>query len=157
MLNPLLREKGIKLCWAKWARPAPNTAPTANFAFTPTAPKSGETVTGTWQMEALPDRPSPAPRTLRGSVQSSIGKERKMPLLYVYVVADRQVHGAPVSLFILGGTGLGSVTPRQLEAAGHKAILWTSGADTYVLIGRTELAETAAWMRAELQRRKTED
>jgi branched-chain amino acid aminotransferase len=30
--SPELREKGIKLCWAKWARPAPNTAPTASKA-----------------------------------------------------------------------------------------------------------------------------
>jgi branched-chain amino acid aminotransferase len=30
--SPELREKGIRLCWAKWARPAPNTAPTASKA-----------------------------------------------------------------------------------------------------------------------------
>ena len=35
-----------------------------------TLTQTGETVTGTWQMEALPDRPSPAPRTLSGSVQN---------------------------------------------------------------------------------------
>ncbi|HEX6980449.1 MAG TPA: branched-chain amino acid aminotransferase [Alphaproteobacteria bacterium] len=27
--SPELREKGIRMCWAKWNRPAPNTAPTA--------------------------------------------------------------------------------------------------------------------------------
>jgi branched-chain amino acid aminotransferase len=30
--SPELREKGIKMCWAKWARPAPNTAPTNSKA-----------------------------------------------------------------------------------------------------------------------------
>ena len=76
-------------------------------------------------------------------------------------------HGTPVSLFILTGAdigagvdaaGFGGALPRELEAVGHKAILWTSGPDTYVLVARgVELAGTAAFMRAELQRRKTED
>jgi branched-chain amino acid aminotransferase len=30
--SPELREKGIRMCWAKWARPAPNTAPTNSKA-----------------------------------------------------------------------------------------------------------------------------
>ena len=30
--SPELREKGIRMCWAKWSRPAPNTAPTASKA-----------------------------------------------------------------------------------------------------------------------------
>ena len=30
--SPELREKGIKMCWAKWSRPAPNTAPTNSKA-----------------------------------------------------------------------------------------------------------------------------
>lgn len=76
-------------------------------------------------------------------------------------------HGAPVSLFILTGTelgaggggdaGLGGLRSRQLEAVGHKAILWTSGPDTYVLIGRDDLAGTAGWMQAEIARREIED
>lgn len=75
-------------------------------------------------------------------------------------------HGVPVSLFILtgadigarvDGSGLADSTSRQLEAVGHKAILWTSGPDTYVLIGRTDLTGTASWMQSEIERRKTED
>jgi anti-sigma factor RsiW len=68
-------------------------------------------------------------------------------------------HGTPVSLFILTGAGsLGRATPSELEAAGHKAILWTSGADTYVLVARgIELGATAASMQSEIERRKTED
>jgi hypothetical protein len=34
---------------------------------------------------------------LRGSVQSSSGEKAKLPLLYVYIVVDRLVHGAPVA------------------------------------------------------------
>ncbi|HEY6558161.1 MAG TPA: hypothetical protein VI072_12840 [Polyangiaceae bacterium] len=34
---------------------------------------------------------------LRGSVQSSLGDKGKLPLLYVYIVVDREIHGAPVS------------------------------------------------------------
>lgn len=63
-----------------------------------------------------------------------------------------QQHGRPVSLFILNGAGLGAegARPRELEAAGHKAILWTSGANTYVLIGRgPDLGTAADWMQQE--------
>lgn len=67
-------------------------------------------------------------------------------------------HGTPVSLFIVGGTGFGGAKPRELEAVGHKAILWTSGPDTYVLVARgAELAATAASMRDEVESRRIKD
>ncbi|HUF24186.1 MAG TPA: hypothetical protein VMN81_08675 [Vicinamibacterales bacterium] len=61
--------------------------------------------------------------------------------------------GAPVSLFVLGaGSRLaGGGAPAEVETLGHKAILWTAGAATYVLVGRGDLAGTAAWMRKEIQ------
>lgn len=61
-------------------------------------------------------------------------------------------HGAPLSLFILNGAGLApdGAPRRELEAAGHRAILWTSGVNTYVLIGRGDGLEGAAdWMQQE--------
>ena len=69
-------------------------------------------------------------------------------------------YGAPVSLFILRGAGAvgAAARTRELEAVGHKAILWTAGPNTYMLIGRrADLGATAAYMQAELARRKTED
>lgn len=68
-------------------------------------------------------------------------------------------HGEAVSLFILGkgSRALGGTPRRDLEALGHKAVLWTQGADTYVLIGRDPgVAQTAQWMQEQI-RLKTED
>jgi hypothetical protein len=46
---------------------------------------------------------------------------------------------------------------RDLEALGHKAVLWTQGTDTYVLIGTdADVATTAGWMYEQI-RLKTED
>ncbi|MDQ3170160.1 MAG: hypothetical protein M3Q55_08495, partial [Acidobacteriota bacterium] len=63
--------------------------------------------------------------------------------------------GAPVSLFILRGAGAGEpAVSRELEAVGHKAILWTAGSNTYMLIGRgAGLGATAAHMRREISER----
>jgi anti-sigma factor RsiW len=63
--------------------------------------------------------------------------------------------GQPVSLFILSRDGAaGRAAPRQLEAAGHKAILWTTGPATYMLVGQSAgLAATAAWMQQQLEGR----
>jgi anti-sigma factor RsiW len=63
--------------------------------------------------------------------------------------------GAPVSLFILRGTSSGSAAAtRELEAVGHKAILWTAGANTYMLIGRRhDLGETARHLQEEISER----
>ena len=63
--------------------------------------------------------------------------------------------GAPVSLFILRGAGAGgTAASRELEAVGHKAILWTSGSNTYMLIGRRgDLATTALHMQEEISER----
>lgn len=61
--------------------------------------------------------------------------------------------GAPVSLFVLGaGTRLArGAEPAEVETMGHKAILWTSGAATYVLVGRGDMSGTAARMRKDIQ------
>jgi anti-sigma factor RsiW len=61
--------------------------------------------------------------------------------------------GAPLSLFVLAGGGRlgGRGAASEVETIGHKAILWTSGAATYVLVGRGDLAATAASMRKELE------
>jgi len=62
-------------------------------------------------------------------------------------------HGAPVSLFILrGGGAAGRAAPRELEAVGHKAILWTSGPAAYMLVGESAgLAAVAKKMQSELK------
>lgn len=74
-----------------------------------------------------------------------------------HVVYERG--GSPVSLFVLGDRSslarpAGDLA--EVEAIGHKAILWTSGAATYVLVGRgADLAGLAASMRLATSRRKT--
>jgi anti-sigma factor RsiW len=72
--------------------------------------------------------------------------------------------GAPLSLFVLDGGGaldqLARARPglAEVEALGHKAILWTTGAATYVVVGKgANLLTIAAWMRAETARRGTDD
>jgi len=67
--------------------------------------------------------------------------------------------GAPISLFVLADgarpfTGAGA----EVETIGQKAILWGSGAATYVLVGRAgDLAASAAWIKSEIERRKSRD
>ena len=64
--------------------------------------------------------------------------------------------GAPVSLFVLGEGAAGG--DGEVEALGQKAILWTSGAARYVLVGRAgDVASAASWMQNEVERRKTQD
>lgn len=67
--------------------------------------------------------------------------------------------GQPVSLFVLGDDSLSSGAAgrsSEVEALGHKAILWTSGPATYVLVGRDDdLAGVSAWMKNEVERRRT--
>lgn len=65
-----------------------------------------------------------------------------------HVMYARQ--GAPVSLFIFGA-GDPPAAPGELETIGHKAIRWTAGPNTYVLVGRgQDLSGTATWMQREL-------
>lgn len=64
--------------------------------------------------------------------------------------------GVPLSLFVLGD---GAAPPgdgrREVETIGQKAILWTSGAATYVLVGRAaDLSATVSWMQTEIAKRK---
>ena len=64
--------------------------------------------------------------------------------------------GSPISLFVIANgarpfTGGGA----EVETIGQKAILWGSGAATYVLVGRAaDLSASAAWIREEIERRK---
>lgn len=61
-----------------------------------------------------------------------------------HVLYARQ--GRPVSLFIFKG-GDRAAAPTELETIGHKAIRWTAGPNTYVLVGRgQDLSNTASWM-----------
>lgn len=66
--------------------------------------------------------------------------------------------GSPVSLFVLGDGSALARPPGDLgevEAIGHKAILWTSGAATYVLVGHgADLAGLAASMQLATSRRR---
>lgn len=65
-----------------------------------------------------------------------------------HVMYARQ--GLPVSLFIFDSQG-GPAPSSELETIGHKAIRWTAGPNTYVLVGRgQELSGTASWMQREL-------
>ncbi len=66
--------------------------------------------------------------------------------------------GTPLSLFVLGdGDDVGaSGGGAEVETIGQKALLWTSGAATYVLVGRaTDVAGTGAWMKQQTRRRRT--
>ena len=72
--------------------------------------------------------------------------------------------GVPLSLFVLdsggsldkigpGGGGLGEV-----ETLGHKAILWTTGSATYVVVGKgPDVMSTAVWMQAQIARPRSDD
>jgi hypothetical protein len=71
--------------------------------------------------------------------------------------------GTPLSLFVLdSGGSLGRIARgpgdlAEVEALGHKAILWTTGAATYVVVGRgASLMSTASWMRAETTKPRTD-
>jgi anti-sigma factor RsiW len=64
-----------------------------------------------------------------------------------HVMYHRQ--GLPVSLFIFDADR--HAASSELETIGHKAIRWTAGANTYVLVGRgQDLSGTATWMQREL-------
>ena len=68
---------------------------------------------------------------------------------------------AKMSLFVLDGGGAldrGSSDLAEVETIGHKAILWTVGAATYVLVGKgADVMPVAAWMRQETMRRRTDE
>lgn len=65
--------------------------------------------------------------------------------------------GTPLSLFVLGDGDDAGAAGHDAEVAtiGHKALLWTSGAATYVLVGRAaDVAGAGAWMRQQTAGRR---
>jgi carbonic anhydrase/acetyltransferase-like protein (isoleucine patch superfamily) len=75
-----------------------------------------------------------------------------------HVMYDRG--GSRISLFVLdhgGALDKGSELA-QVETIGHKAILWTAGAATYVVVGTgAELMPVASWMREQVALRRRTD
>jgi len=64
--------------------------------------------------------------------------------------------GAPVSLFVLAdGARPYSGGGAEVETIGQKAILWGSGAATYVLVGRAaDVTALGAWMQTQIEKRR---
>lgn len=90
----------------------------------------------------IPDGNSPDGLRLVG-LRRCVSTEGNM----AHVMYHRQ--GLPVSLFIFDADR--QAASGELETIGHKAIRWTAGSNTYVLVGRgQDLSGTATWMQREL-------
>jgi anti-sigma factor RsiW len=91
------------------------------------------------QQISIPDGFAPDGLRLIG-LRRCISTEGNM----AHVMYERS--GAPVSLFIYRAGGAAHPAG-QVEAIGHKAILWSEGSNTYALVGRgQDLTATAALM-----------